>query len=231
MPRVAKATKAPPLCYICAQPIESQDRSRDHVPPLGLFNPADRQNLRTLPTHKACNEAFALDDEYFRLCLVAAVAHHNTAAKNLFDDKVMRGFHRPDHAGLKSVVLKSLVPAEVRSKAGLILGKADAMMQDSDRILRVVNRITRGLYTIRTGKVLPADWPVSSDMIDPTEAQPFLAAFQIRFFDVGNGTFLYDSKHLPEDDREALFWLVFYRSVHFWGYTGTKIPAALDQQT
>lgn len=101
------------------------------------------------------------------------------------------------------------------------------MLQKADRLMRVVNRIVRGLYTRRIGKVLPADWPVSSELMDGPQLQPWLEPLNVRFFDIGDRTFLYYSKHLADDDREALFWLIFYNSVHFWGYTGTQIRSRL----
>lgn len=224
--------KPPAICYICAEPIAARDRDRDHVPSQGLFNVGDRQNLITLPTHRACNQDFAKDDEYFRLQITAR-AFPDPKARKLWGEPipesgpVMRGFHRPQSQGFKASVLKNLVSVDIRTDAGLYLGTGEALLQDSNRLLRVVNRFVRGLYTHRTGKVLPADWPVSSDLMHPQRVLAFVDLFQARFFEVGNGTFLYASMHLPEDDREALFWLVFYNSVHFWGYTGTKIRSQL----
>jgi hypothetical protein len=210
------------LCYICAEPIWHGEGDEDHVVPEGLFNLEDRQNLIKLPAHKGCNRSFSKDDEYFRLCMTAA-ASHNAKAKKLWRGPVIRGLHRPESQRFKASVLSNLVPADIRSEAGLYLGSREVMLQDAQRIYRVVNRIIRGLYVHRTEKILPADWPVSSDLMNPNKLQPFVKLFNIRFFRIGNETFLYGSKHLEDDHREALFWLVFYKSTHFWGYTGTKI--------
>jgi hypothetical protein len=222
----------PELCYICAEAIDPEDRDMDHVPPKGLFNIKDRANLIKLPTHRACNQSFAKDDEYFRLQITAR-ALHDPKAKQLWGDPlpgtgpVMRGFHRPQSQGFKTSVLKDLIPVDLRTEGGIYLGSVEVMLQKADRIIRVVNRIVRGLYTRRTGKVLPADWPVSSELMDGAQLQPMLKLLNVRFFNIGKRTFLYDSKHLADDHREALFWLIFYNSVQFWGYTGTQIPSRL----
>ena len=84
---------------------------------------------------------------------------------------VMRGLHRPESKGFKASVLKNLVQVDIRTDAGIYLGTGDVMLQEADRILRVLNRIVRGLYARRTHKVLPADWPVSSDLMDPSKLQ------------------------------------------------------------
>lgn len=209
------------LCYICAELIAQDSRSMEHVVPRGLFNPEDRQNLITLPAHRECNQRFAKDDERFRL-YVTARAPYNDKAKKLWSGPVMRGLHRPRSKGFKTSILRNLMPVDIRSPTGLYLGTADAMLQEPETIHRVVNRITRGLYTRRTGKVLPTDWPVSSDMMPTENLKALEEAFGMRFFEVGNGTFYYGSKHL-DDDREALFGLLFYGAVHFWAYTGDRL--------
>jgi len=225
MPITSKAS-AEQRCYICAEPICPGDGDIDHVVPVGLFNPEDRQNLIKLPAHKDCNRSFSKDDEYFRLCMTAA-SSHDDKAKKVWRGPVMRGFHRPESQGFKASVMANLIPADIRTEAGLYLSSGDAMLQDAQRIRRVVNKIVRGLYVHRTGKILPADWPVSSDLMNPAKLRPFVKLLNIRFFSVGNETFLYGSKHMEEDHREALFWLVFYRSIHFWGYTGTAVRSLL----
>lgn len=57
-----------PVCYLCGELVR-EDVSDDHVPPKQFFAPIIRKNenldqLVTLPTHKACNEAYARDEEY-----------------------------------------------------------------------------------------------------------------------------------------------------------------------
>ena len=196
--------------------------------PRALFNKEDRGNIITLPAHRSCNNSFAQDDEYFRLCMTAAAAPVSPQASKLWYGPVMRGYHRPDYPGLKLDTLKNLVPVDVHTEGGIYLGTGEAMLQDAARLQRVVQRIARGLYCRRTGKVLPPAWPVSSDMINGRNAEPFVEHFSVTFFEFGNGTFLYGWKHLEADDREGLYWLIFYGgAVHFWVYTGTEIRSWL----
>jgi hypothetical protein len=140
----------------------------------------------------------------------------------------MRGVHRPESQRFKAGILKRIVLVEVHSQSGLYLGNAEAILQDPARIHRVVNRITRGLYTALTKKVLPSDWPVSSDWMRATAMNdPGLQMLIGPGRVIGNGTFSYNWKHLDEDDREGLFWLIFYERVVFLGYTGNKIRSRL----
>jgi hypothetical protein len=213
-------------CYLCGKPLADGPQDNEHVVPKCLF--IQKRGLIELPAHKACNGSFSLDDEYFRLSTTLAAGPHDPIARQVWEGPVMRGFHRPEHPGLKKETLQRLVPVDVHTPAGLYLGAAEAMLQDATRIQRVVNRITRGLYAKQTGKILSLDWPVSSDLINPEAAKPVLELLQVRLTPVGNGVFHYGWKHLEEDDREGLFWMTFYGLVHFGGYTGTKIKALLN---
>jgi hypothetical protein len=214
------------FCYLCEEPLSDSDQTIDHVVPKSLFD--QKKGLIELPTHKKCNNAISLDDEYFRLCMTAASVPNHPIAKKLWDGPVMRGFHRSDRPGLKAATLKALQPVDVHTPAGIYLGTREAMFQDAKRIQGVVNRITRGLYAKQTGRVLSIAWPVNSDLINSEAARPIFDLLKIRFATVGNGVFHYAWKCLEEDDREGFFWMVFYRQVHFWGYTGTKLREMLN---
>ncbi len=92
----------------------------------------------------------------------------------------------------------------------------------------MVNRMTRGLFAKTTGTVLPADWPVSCDFIDPEAARPYFERLNVRLLPVGEGgVFHYGRKVLPADEREGFFWMIIYGRIHFWGYTGQEIRGVL----
>lgn len=160
-------------CYICAEPLEGAPQDIEHVIPANLFERGRKtKGLLTLPAHKTCNSGFSMDDEYFRLCMTAISAPYDAIAKKVWEGPTMRGYHRPEMSGLKKATLNNLQVVEVHTQGGIYLGTAEALFQEPGRIQRVVNRISRGLYATRSGNVLPADWPVSSDLIDPVAARP-----------------------------------------------------------
>ena len=181
------------------------------------------KGLITLPAHKTCNGGFSLDDEHFRLCVTAMSVPHDEAAKTVWDGPTMRGLHRPEMPGLKTDILNSLHPVEVHTEGGLYLGTTEALLREPGRILRVINRITRGLYARRTGNVLAADFPVSSDWIDPDAAVPVFKLLNITLRSVGEGEFRYGWANMQDDEQEGLCWMIFYNTVHYWGYTGSKL--------
>jgi hypothetical protein len=219
------------FCYLCEMSLSEGEESIEHVIPRGLFG--QKKGLIEVPAHKACNNAFSQDDEYFRLCMTSAAVPHDPIAKKIWDGPVMRGFHRPEMPGLKKATLNALRPVDVHSPAGIYLGTKDAFFQDAKRLHSVVNRITRGLYAYRTGKILPLDWPVESEMRRPDDLaseQVRLALEPLRIFlrPVSNGAFRYDWKYLEEDSRESFFWMSFYQTVPFWSFTGTKLRDLLS---
>jgi len=214
----------PKVCYICAEPIASEDLTVEHVFPENLFNPGDRIDLVKLPAHRACNASYSKDDEYFRLCMTAA-AYEEPRAKMLWKGPVLRSVHRPESARYKSYIQSNVHDVEVRTEAGIVLGNATVMTQDPPRIERVVQRMARGLHTQLTGDILPVDWPVSCDLIKPgVRAAPELTCIYDaqRARVVGNGTVHYVPTYHPGDTRDAIFWIVFYDSIDFWAFIGTK---------
>ena len=217
------------FCYICAEPLAGTPQDSEHVIPANLFERGRKtKGLITLPAHKSCNQSLSLDDEYFRLSMTARASPHDPVARKVWEGPTMRGFHRRDQPGLKIATLENLHSAEVQTPAGIYLGNADVLLQEAERIQRVVNRITRGLFAHLTGNVLPMDWPVACDLINPVAAKPVFDLLKIRLVPVGPaGVFEYGRGVLPTDERDGLFWMIFYGVVHFWGYTGNEIRNVL----
>ena len=54
-------------CYLCGERISPSVQTRDHVPPQKFFPEDFRKqrnpNLKTLPTHRDCNEGYRTDEE------------------------------------------------------------------------------------------------------------------------------------------------------------------------
>ncbi len=53
-----------PFCYVCGADFPTSNQiSRDHVPPKGIFSAKDRLDLLWLPAHTLCNNACSVEDE------------------------------------------------------------------------------------------------------------------------------------------------------------------------
>lgn len=204
------------LCFICGK--VGAD-SVDHVPPKGvfLFRTSD---LITVPAHIDCNKASELDDEYFRLAITTMALQYSQEAESLFDQKIMKRLQEPKKWKFRKSISNDMVKIDVHSPAGIYLGKKDAMMIDSKRILRVINRIARGLYYNYHKEVLPTDWPVKSNLMERgvlNERRGLEKAGQ--FKSVNNGVFKYMVKFAAEDKRISFCWMSFFDCVDFSVFT------------
>lgn len=156
-----------PVCYLCGELVR-EDVSDDHVPPKQFFAPIIRKNenldqLVTLPTHKACNEAYARDEEYLTWAL-APIAAGSPAA-----DAVVAHHASTFRAGRRSVGLgRKILSQFVERPSGLYLPHDLVVMRvEGDRLARVLWKIVRGLYLIETGRVLPEDTPYALEIMEP----------------------------------------------------------------
>lgn len=139
------------LCYICLG--EDAD-STDHVIPKCLFTepPTDLLQLRA---HQHCHGG--LNEGWLRNLLVPLAAgspSHSAAA--LYAGPVWRAF--ANDAGLRRQTLAGLVRAEdVYSPGGVYLRTAPALHFDGARVYPSLEKMVRGLYFNRTGRLLARD--------------------------------------------------------------------------
>ena len=130
--------------------------------------------------------------------------------------------HRPKSERFRKYLLKNIMYSEVHTPTGIFLGKADVAMLDAKRMDRVIDRITRGIYYKINKNILPVDWSVDVQMLDPREGKKQIKNFKIQneLISIGNETFKYYWKPSIEDDKISLMWLIFFNSVYFWVFTG-----------
>jgi hypothetical protein len=144
----------------------------DHVPPK-LFYPrsirraANLDDLLTLPTHRECNSAYRLDEEYFVYSL-GPLAGESFAGGTLVRDIGKR------YADGKSRPLAQMILGEFDPRpSGLYLPEGAVLKRvDGPRAARVLWKLTRGLYAHRKGAILSADHPYHLDIIEPGASVP-----------------------------------------------------------
>lgn len=205
---------------------------RDHVPPKNLFPEPRPSDLVTVPSCRTCNATASKDDEYFRLVTSIRydIAKHPDAA-GVWPTS-LRGLRRPEHLALRKTFLRGVRRVEVRTPAGLYLGKAGAYDVDLGRLNRVATRVVRGLFFHHMGYRLPDSCGVDArctDGIDSTQAdviemirnwvgicrtqQPIVK---------GQGTFRYWYRFVDDQaahPNSSVWLLLFYDTVAFFGMT------------
>jgi hypothetical protein len=114
---------------------------------------------------------------------------------------------------------EALAPAEIRSPAGLILGKSFAIRMDTMRLLKTVNRIVRGLYYYVFETALPPNALVGSkplgEYLKQRRDRPGATDF-VQFVPdlpgrrIGNDTFEFRHFLLDEQSHRSFWYLAFY---------------------
>src|SRR5688500_18167485 len=68
-------------CYLCGA---TENLTRDHIPPKGLFPKPRPSNLYTVPCCYSCNNGAAKEDEYLRVA-ASSLINANTTGKAAFE--------------------------------------------------------------------------------------------------------------------------------------------------
>ena len=214
------------LCVYCGK---VKPLTRDHVPPKNIFPKPRPSNLITVPSCEDChsgNSQISLDDEYFRLMLTLRddVADHEDVKKTL--PTVMRSLTKPKKTGFKNALLQAMHKVDIRTPAGLYLGKKGAYDVNLERLDRVVARITKGLFYREISTHLPKNYEVAayseSGLRDVSPAD--IAQLQKDIVQplmtqkpkiIGNNVFSYRVLFTEEDPNVSAWLLLFYEKVAF----------------
>ncbi len=203
--------------------------TRDHIPPECLF-PIPRPKLITVPSCRSCNEGASKDDEYFRLTVALRDdVWDNPSVQNILPS-VMRSLKNPKKMAFRRSFLRGIHEENIRSPAGLHLGKRGAYDVDLKRLDRVSARIVKGLYYREYGHRLPDGFVVVAysedglrDLDEPTLAhlrtsllEPLLANPPS---EIGRQIFEYRKADCPESPGISAWLLTFYEKVSFVAWT------------
>lgn len=220
----------PQECAYCPNPATT----KDHVPPKGFFAKPLPDNLITVPCCEDCNSDASLDDEYVRLILAMRydVYEHPDVEQVL--GRAIRSLARPEAAGFRNAFVKTVREVELRTAAGLILGKTGKFDADLSRLNRVFSRVLKGLYFKQKGKRVPASCEVSVivlDSVDDRDGQILLELQRtIAFLNdvpetvVGRDVFRYRLKFVHDEPDSGIALITLYSTVHMLGYIINRIP-------
>lgn len=205
-------------CVYCGRRPGTTD---DHVPPKGLFPSPRPSNLVSVPCCSPCHRGFSKDDEYFRLAL--SMRWDTSEAAREPRDAAMRGLHRPQGRRFMRSFIRGVREVEVRSPAGLFVGRTGSYHVDLERLGKVAGRTARGLFFHHVGQRLSDDFepvPYSGDGLFADarkEMTEWLRRTVLRNerHEVGEGVFEYWFQ-ASTDVPDATVWVFrFYGSAEF----------------
>ncbi|MEK7263824.1 MAG: hypothetical protein AAB071_04865 [Bacteroidota bacterium] len=203
-------------CFLCNS---TDDITDDHIPPKNIFKPPLPNNLITVASCKKCNNSYSKDEEYFRVC-VATQGTFNKTGQWIWKNKVVNStFERSPK--LKKSVSDKLVEVDVYSTHDIYIGKHSAVLYDTDRIKRVLEKICKGLFIHHYPKI---DLNVLRFEINMTEISDEIVLILSYFKkeSIGGDTFIYWHVLTNDDSYRSMWFLLFYTKTLFTIHTYRK---------
>lgn len=207
-------------CVYCGN---TKHITNDHIPPKNLFPPPRPNNLITVPCCQNCNQNASKDDEYFRDMLTMRIDtyEHPDVTKNW--QTVLRSLNNPHKTGMRKSIMSTLKEVSLYTPAGIYLGKSGMLQVDVERLLKVTERIIKGIFYFENGFRLPTDYNVKSFFLESIRMDKDVInlismAKTASPKTIGNGVFTYWLKPTIEDLNTNLLLLLFYEKVAFMGF-------------
>lgn len=193
-------------CFICEQ---APGTTKEHVIPENLFPAGLRENLWTARSCRPCNDRLAPDEELFRV-FVTGQAEQGSVGFEVWREGVRRTLAKQPK--LKAMLASQMKLMEVRSPAGLHLGKRWAIPTRADRINPVLEKIVRGLYLRENRSMLGGtEWDVH---FNPSYVAPEILNSAKRG-ELNTPVFRYAFVQAQDDPRASIWWLGFYEKALF----------------
>ena len=217
------------ICYLCGKKFD-ENISKDHIPPKQFYAGCIRQthspNLLTLPTHKSCNTAYQLDEDYFVHSLgpLALGSYSGNAILRDIDHQMKR----PQGYGKRigQMILKEFD----RRPGGIILPHSKVAKRfDGKRIWRIIWKITRGLYFHEKGQFLPEKTPRLFDIVSPGDKPSSELSYVLRTPSRGQhpGVFDYKFMNIPEINNMHLWSMLLWdRIIIFIAFHDPECPCS-----
>jgi hypothetical protein len=137
------------LCAICGR---EEATTSDHIPPRGIFPKPRPSNLITVPACLDCNHAGSAYEESFRVYLSMEVGSETPETTKLWEESAL-GTLKHNHK-LRREIERSFRFIDVRTPAGIYLGKATSFRINAKAYNAVIERIVRGFYYHHYGEII-----------------------------------------------------------------------------
>jgi hypothetical protein len=192
-------------CYLCG----ALATTKDHIPPLGLFQKPRPSNLITVPACLACNRDRSLDDEYFRL-VIAAGSRDAPQSHNVLQQRIIPRMR--ETPALVVEFLKSVQRVDFHSPDGTYIGQAPVFQINRPRVQAVIDKIVRGLFFKNTNHRLAVGYIVEDYLSYPKVEKSLQDVItELPFVNIGDGSIFIYRYHISNTNKSESFWfLMFY---------------------
>jgi hypothetical protein len=107
-----------------------------------------------LPAHRRCNNFSAREEEAFRNHISTAIPPDEGGRTPLWE-KTWRAIHRPEAKGMQTVFYRDMLALPVIDEYGVVRAEPFVARLKYERADRVLAKIVKGLFTWKTGDILP----------------------------------------------------------------------------
>jgi hypothetical protein len=210
-------------CIYCGA---TTNLTRDHIPPSAIF-PRKPQGAITVRACKGCNEKYSEDDVYLRDVLIAhREAGDGPEVRDVLQAAV-RSISYTEQAKYTSRFFSAVRLVNPITPAGILLPRDTALVLDTNRLERIIERIVRGLFYHEFRERIPYEYGVHSFCVTdrlrqfPAETRSFIGdVFPVFNWSpirvVQDGVFSYRLSLVPRDPFMSFWLFAFYAKVHFY---------------
>lgn len=148
----------------------------------------------------------------------------NNPSTNTLRAKLIRALNHPQKSGFAKAYHKSIDIMDIKTPAGIYLGKHPVIIINTTRYYNIISKIIRGLFFRHLKKVLPDELNIVVYQVEEIDRGPLELKLFIQkeilskiehspLYEIGRNTFRYKFA-LTEDKNGTGAWLLnFYKSV------------------
>lgn len=206
--------------------------TKDHIPPKTIFPKPRPINLVTVPCCKICNGAAKKDDEYFGIMMALRENSQNHPSADKVIPKIFDGLLHKNASGFRKKVFRNFSIKNIMTTTGIFLGRYPVFEEVAEPIIRVMERISKGLYYLETNKPYPQNYQINvkfgRSLIEGSIEKQNVLAQAVGIFRtvtpkmIGSGEFKYWLRFADDDNCTFGVLIELYNSRYFLCFS---IPA------
>ena len=203
------------LCAICGK---EEATTSDHIPPRGIFPKPRPSNLITVPACFYCNHAGSKYDESFRVYLSMEVGADTPETRKLWEENALGTLQHNQR--LRRNIERSFRFIDVRTPAGIYLGKATAFRIDAKIYNAVIERIVRGFYYHHYAEILGDRATCKATMLRGIDRKVLEMSRGWPINVLGKQALIYKFNRASESPLHSVWIFEFYN--HHWAMCSTQ---------
>ena len=191
--------------------------TRDNVPPGSAFLRPHPSDLARVPSCFTCNNKASSLDERFGVYLALHVGDDSPKGRELFTNKIEPTIQH--NKRLRRKIVDGITPVNLKTPEGLYIGKAHAVLWDSDCHDRVIERTIRGLHFYHTGTILGDKVRVEIQYLNSIEGKIMEMFRRWPTYSMGGTQFMYKFMFFPTHPLYSAWLFQFHERKWSSGYT------------